>query len=262
MYVTDNEFFLNFIAEKGDTYNSRAQKARVLTEDWVNRQIYCPACGSLLKKASNNAPVLDFVCCSCSEQFELKSSKKEIASKVVDGAYQKMIERLNGDEQPNLFFLHYNAIRLEVLNFFAVPKHFLIPQFIQKRKPLSASARRAGWIGCNILLNQIPQSGRIFIIKDKTVTPKERVMNNWSKTVFLRQAQDFETRGWLVEIMNCIDKLGKREFVLNDIYRFETELAEKFPQNQHIRDKIRQKLQILRDKNYLRFISQGQYQLV
>ncbi|MCB9805227.1 hypothetical protein H6769_06535 [Candidatus Peribacteria bacterium] len=37
---------------------------------------------------------------------------------------------------------------------------------IEKRKPLSSTARRAGWTGCNILLNLIPESGKIYYIQN------------------------------------------------------------------------------------------------
>ena len=41
-----------------------------------------------------------------------------------------------------------------------VPKHFFVPDIIEKRKPLAETARRAGWIGCNIVLKNIPNEGR------------------------------------------------------------------------------------------------------
>lgn len=61
--------------------------------------------------------------------------------------------------------------------------------------------------------------------------------------------------------MRCIEKLGKKEFALNDIYSFEKELSLLHPTNRHIKDKIRQQLQILRDKGYLDFVSRGAYRL-
>jgi type II restriction enzyme len=32
-----------------------------------------------------------------------------------------------------------------VNNFFVIPKYFFIPEIIEKRKPLSETAKRAGW---------------------------------------------------------------------------------------------------------------------
>ena len=59
--------------------------------------------------------------------------------------------------------------------------------------------------------------------------------------------------------MRYVEKLGKREFTLNDVYVFEDELSTLHPDNKHIKDKIRQQLQVLRDKDYLDFVSLGYY---
>jgi type II restriction enzyme len=62
--------------------------------------------------------------------------------------------------------------------------------------------------------------------------------------------------------MNCIDRLNKRKFNLEEVYLFEKFLAGKYPENKHIKDKTRQQLQFLRDKGYLRFVARGEYELV
>ena len=63
-----------------------------------------------------------------------------------------MIERLLSDNSPNLFLLNYDKNRFEVKDFLVVHKHFFVPEMIEKRKPLSSTAQRAGWVGCNILI--------------------------------------------------------------------------------------------------------------
>jgi len=45
------------------------------------------------------------------------------------------------------------------------------------------------------------------------------------------------------------------------VYSFEEYLSRLHPENKHIKDKIRQQLQTLRNKNYLDFISKGLYRL-
>ena len=59
----------------GDSYTSSSQKARVITEYWVSKQIYCPSCGSDITSYENNRPVADFLCATCAEDYELKSIK-------------------------------------------------------------------------------------------------------------------------------------------------------------------------------------------
>lgn len=172
-----------------------------------------------------------------------------------------MLERIKSSNNPNFFFLSYDSSNLMIINFLVIPKHFFVPDIIEKRKPLKSNARRAGWIGCNILLKSIPHSGKIYYIKNSLVEPKEKVLEEWKMTLFLRDEKSISSKGWLLDIMRCLEKLGKREFKLDEVYAFEKELSILHPENKHIKDKIRQQLQILRDKGYLDFISRGFYRL-
>ncbi len=239
-------------------YKNQSQKIRVLTEEWTNTFIYCPNCGESISKYYNNKPVADFYCPNCLEDYELKSKKNFIGSKIVDGAYGTMVESLNNCKNPNFFLLHYKLETFEVVNFFVIPKHFFISEMIEKRKPLTDNARRAGWVGCNILLQNIPQAGKIYFIKDGIVKPKNMVISEWKKTLFLREQLDV---GWTIDIIKCVERFREREFTLSEVYKFEAELSIKYPNNKHIKDKIRQQLQLLRDKNYLNFVKRGRYKL-
>jgi type II restriction enzyme len=253
---------LTFDTTIAEEYKSNAQRARVLTENWVDNEIYCPNCGQLnIDKYPNNQPVADFYCSNCKEDYELKSKQDGIGTKVVDGAYRTMVERLQSSNNPNFFLLNYDFQNFEVRNFLVIPKHFFVPEIIEKRKPLAPTARRAGWIGCNILLQSIPQTGKIFFVKNHAVEPKDKVLAEWQKTLFLREEKEIKAKGWLLDVMMCIDKLGHKDFSLDEVYIFEKELSKKHPDNRHIKDKIRQQLQVLRDKGYLEFTSRGNYRL-
>jgi type II restriction enzyme len=243
----------------GAGYKSPSQKIRVLTEEWVGEEVFCPSCGACINRYEHNRPVADFYCPICKEEYELKSKRKSFGSKIVDGAFKTAIERLKGNLNPNLFLLAYNPQNYEVLNFCVIPKYFFVPQTVEKRKPLTKTARRAGWVGCNFVLDSIPQTARIFYIKDKVQLPYKGILEHWKKTLFLKEEPRLGERGWIIDIMNCIDKLGMKEFSLADVYVFEKELYIKHPHNLHIRDKIRQQLQILRDSGYLEFLGRGRY---
>ena len=243
-------------------YKSPSQKARVLTEAWVASNIYCPACGINIKKYESNRPVADFYCTKCIEEYELKSKINSIGSKIVDGAHKTMLERLASNNVPNLFLLSYSLQDYSVLDFLIIPKHFFVSSIIERRAPLSSGARRAGWVGCNILLDGIPKSGRIFYIKNRHVESKGTVLETWEKTLFLRDEKEDLSKGWILDIMRCIDSLSKKEFNLNEIYDFEKDLRVLHQNNKHIKDKIRQQLQFLRDKDYLSFVGKGRYRLI
>jgi type II restriction enzyme len=201
-----------------------------------------------------------FFCPSCAEEYELKSQKTKFGARITDGAFRTMCERLAASNNPNLLLLNYDLERLSVKNIFVVPKHFFVREIIEERKPLAETARRAGWIGCNILLNQIPDSGKIFFVRDGELQQKESVLAQWKHTLFLRE-QSPDSRGWLVEVMKCVELIGRDSFSLDDVYAFENRLSEIFPNNKHVKDKIRQQLQFLRDRGYLDFVSRGQYRL-
>jgi len=242
-------------------FKSASQKIRVLSEGWVSSEIYCPSCGNpQITQYSNNKPVADFYCDRCAEDFELKSKKGNMGKVVPAGAYSKMIERINSAIKPNFFFMGYLE-SMHVNNFFVVPKHFFISEIIEKRKPLKETARRAGWVGSNILFSKIPKAGQISYIENGVEVDKKEVLDKWQKTVFLKEINKVDARGWVLDIMNCIDSLDKKEFSLQDIYNFEPDLQIIHPENKHIKPKIRQQLQVLRDKGYLEFIEAGKYRL-
>jgi len=254
---------LTFNTELAEKYTSASQKMRVLTEDWVDTSIYCPNCGHLeIENYPNNKPVADFYCTNCKEDYELKSKKDGMGAKIVDGAHSTMIERLQSSGNPNFFFLNYNLSDYSIKNFLVIPKHYFVPEIIEKRRPLSSTARRAGWVGCNILLQNIPQTGKIFYVRDGQSEPKERVLSEWQKTLFLREEKEISAKGWLLDVMRCVEKIGKLNFTLDEVYAFERELEKLHPENKHIKDKVRQQLQILRDKGYLEFTLRGQYRLI
>jgi type II restriction enzyme len=141
-----------------------------------------------------------------------------------------------------------------------VPKHFFVRDIIEERKPLAATARRAGWIGSRILLSRVPHSGKIHIVQGGVIRAKELVLAEWQRTLFLRNESP-ETRGWLLDVMKCVESLGKREFTLEEVYAFEPHLGDLYPGNQNVKPKIRQQLQYLRDRGFVDFVSRGNYRL-
>ncbi len=253
---------LRFNISLANAYKSATQIARILTEDWLARNMYCPICGEIsIKKIEANAPVKDYVCEHCKSQYELKSKKgntDKYATKVNDGVYRTMIDRINSLDNPSFFFMHYD--NYEVNNLIIVPKCFFTPDVIEKRKPLTGDARRAGWEGCNILLNQIPDFAKIPIIKNKIVLDSNTVRKEYRR-VYSLQTNSIESRGWLIDVLRCIERLDST-FTLKQMYKFVEELPIKHPANNNIEAKIRQQLQFLRDKGLIEFSSRGNYKRI
>jgi type II restriction enzyme len=253
---------LKFNVNLVSNYTSNSQIARVLTESWVKENSYCPNCGQEnINKFEENKPVADFFCTICDEEFELKSKNGKLGKKINDSAYVKMLERISSERNPNFFFLTYNKANLSVNDFLIIPKQFFVPEIIEPRKPLGPNAKRAGWVGCNINLQKIPELGRIFLVKNSVISDKNLVRETWNATVSLRE-KSIDTKGWTLDILRCVDQINSNEFRLDEVYKFEEALKLKHPDNNHVRDKIRQQLQILRNMNVIEFVSRGKYKKV
>lgn len=131
--------------------------------------MYCPRCGNIhINHFENNRPVDDYFCPACESQYELKSKNGNLGRKINDGAYGTMIERITSNDNPDFFFMSYSKTELKVKDFVFIPKHFFVPEIIEKRRPLSQAARRAGWTGCNILVEKIPEQGLYRLLEMDT----------------------------------------------------------------------------------------------
>ncbi len=240
-------------------YKSNSQIARKVTEYWMEKYMFCPRCGNIrLMHFENNKPVVDFFCEKCSSEYELKSKNGSINNKITDGAYSTMIERITSNNNPDFFFMSYSLSEKIVKNLIVVPKALFTPSIIEKRKPLDESAKRAGWVGCNILLSGVPEQGRITIINEKGVVDREKVVRKFRTAEKLTNT-NIEARGWLLDVLLCVNSIKENEFSLNEIYKFEEILYQKHPANNNILPKIRQQLQSLRDKGFIEFLGNGRY---
>jgi len=247
--------------EVAENYISESQRSRVMTEYWVKKSGFCPNCGSNLEKFENNKPVADFYCKGCREEYELKSKNGNVGKKIVDGAYFMMISRLQSENNPNFFFLSYDRFTFKIRNFLTIPKYFFVPGIIEKRNALKSTARRAGWIGCNIVVKDIPDFGKIYYIQNGKEIDKNDVLNKWNNTEFIKNTHNIEAKGWLLDVLLCIEKIKKTEFTLDEVYSFEAYLQAKHPLNNNVKAKIRQQLQYLRDRKILDFTRRGRYRL-
>jgi len=244
----------------GSGYKSGNQQARVISESWCLNNLYCPACPSdTLRDLPRNTPAIDFECSKCSAPYQLKSAKSKLGSKVLDSAYSKMIERVEAGTMPHLLALRYNP-DWKINTLLLIPSFFFTRSAIEKRKPLGPDAERAGWVGCNILLSHIPPSGRIPIIHDCKTVPREKVRKAFRALRDLNAIKPGrEARGWTLDVLRVVENLGKKQFSLAEVYAHEAELQKLHPNNRHVRDKIRQQLQVLRNLGRLSFHGRGVY---
>ncbi len=249
---------LNLNTSLVSTYKSQSQLARVLTEKWFLDNGYCPACPSdVLTQTPNNEKVVDFVCPECASKYQLKAKSHHIGKSVANGAYQPKIDMIRAGTAPNWFFMEYEKKGWTVESVMLVPAHFVTPEIIQKRNPLKPTALRHGWVGSNVLIGRLPLDARIYLVRDSEEIPHAHVREEWKRFAFLK-SQSLESKGWLSDVLAVVRSLP-REFALADAYAFEGKLAKLHPGNKHVRPKIRQQLQILRDNGVLEFVAPGRY---
>jgi type II restriction enzyme len=114
-------------------------------------------------------------------------------------------------------------------------------------------------------LGEVPKAegvGKIFFVQNGMIKSKDEVLERWSKTDFVKAAQNIESKGWLLDVLMCVEKIKQEEFSLEDVYAFERVLKAKHPSNNNVmKAKIRQQLQFLRDKGVLDFVGRGQYRM-
>ena len=241
------------------SYKSPAQQARVVTEAWGEENLFCPGCDSKhLTRSAPNREAIDYACPLCQELFQLKSRSTPLTGKIVDAGYDAMQRAIIGGQTPNLFALQYNRTLWEVVNLVVVPRFAYSLSAVEKRKPLAPTARRANWVGCNILLDNIPPDARIAVVKGGMVADARVVRQQYARLRPLERIKH-DARGWTLDVLNVLRALDKKEFVLQDVYAFAAQLQELHPDNRHVRDKIRQQLQVLRDLGFVEFLGHGCY---
>ncbi len=252
---------LHLPVEGLDQYKSASQRARIGTEAWGANNLFCPSCESpTLDLAPANTAAIDYACPLCNSPFQLKSQSKALGGKVVDAAYSEMKRAIQEDRTPNLFLLHYDLTQWSVRTVILVPHFAFALSAVECRKPLAPTARRAGWVGCNILLDKIPKDARIPIVESGSARPPSDVRQAYQRLRPLEKLQ-VEKRGWTLDVLNVVRALDKIEFSLANVYSHAADLAKLHPRNSHVRDKIRQQLQVLRDLDLLEFLGGGLYRL-
>jgi type II restriction enzyme len=108
-----------------------------------------------------------------------------------------------------------------------------------KRKPLAATARRAGWVGCNIALNRVPADARIALVITRSspamrdepapisleknregqsrltsaatiIVPPEEVREKFRRVKPLKDIP-ITQRGWTLDVLNIVRRLVNSE---------------------------------------------------
>lgn len=244
-----------------DAYTSQTQRSRVLSEAWFQLNGYCLSCESdRLRAVAANTKATDFVCPICNQNYELKAFRTRPKRSLVDGAYTALMARVLNGSVPTLMMLERND-DWEIQSLIAIHHLFLTPSVIERRKPLSVTARRAGWVGCNIRLDLISPDAQVEIVKRGRPNEPRLVREAFQRFGQLSKIKP-ASRGWTTLTLRAIRTLNGDSFTLDSLYGREEMFTGVYPGNKNIRAKIRQQLQVLRDLGYITFQGKGAYSLV
>ena len=95
---------------------------------------------------------------------------------------------------------------------------------------------------------------------ESEVAPEKEVRTKYATA---KQFKDIKVRerGWTLDVLNAVRSPGKVEFSNDDAYSLVTHLEKLHPDNRHVRDKIRQQLQVLREAGLLLPVERGVWRL-
>jgi type II restriction enzyme len=161
---------------------------------------------------------------------------------------------------PSLLLLEYSS-SWEVQDLTALHHSLITLDCIEERRALGPTARRAGWIGCNIILPKIAFDGRIPLVTAGNAVAREAPRTAFARLQFLSK-MPAHRRGWAASLLNLLRQLPNDRFSLSEAYSFELHLTELYPENKNVRPKIRQQLQVLRDAGIIQFESRGMYRFI
>ncbi len=248
-------------AELAQDYKSPSQQARVVTQSWARDNLFCVNCSSLqLTATREGTEANDLTCPHCSLRYELKSKSAPIISKIMDAGYDAMMRAIRADRTPNLVLLHYEKPQWTIRNLFLVPHFAFSESSIEKRNPLRDTAERHGHVLCNIVLKNIPIDAKIPLITNGVVSSPIKIRAHFKRLKPLKEI-GVKQRGWTLDVLNAIHRLGKKEFTTTDTYVLIRELEKLHPDNHRVREKIRQQLQVLRERNLLLHVDRNRWRL-
>lgn len=246
--------------DKMSGYKSASQKARVFTETWTSDNLQCPSCGETLILLPANSRTSDLRCQSCGETYQLKSQSKPFGKRILGAEYNTTIQAIRAGRHPSLILLQYDLDNLSVQQVRILHWSWITEQSIIPRRPLGPQARRAGWQGCLLALDAIPNTAFVDVVRNGLISPPQMIKSQWQTTHSV-SALSLAQRGWITLVLRIVESLPQ-EFTLQQVYAYENELAKSYPANKNVRAKIRQQLQLIRDLGLIQFIRPGLYRRV
>lgn len=143
------------------------QKLGAFGEKLVAKLCSCPKCKreKTLKALPTNFKCADIVCDFCGYVAQVKtkrvSSIDTLPSKITGAAWGPQKERMDAGIYFPLYIVLVNGNKQAI---YYLSADLQVPEMFIERKPLSKTAKRAGWVGFNYDLRLLPDGGIIRVI--------------------------------------------------------------------------------------------------
>jgi type II restriction enzyme len=136
--------------------------------------------------------------------------------RLIDGDYKVLIDRILGGTTPTLMVLERD-FEWRIRGLTADHHSFLTKEVIEARKPLSPSAKRANWVGCNIRLDLIASDAKLQVVSHGQAIHPSSVRATFQRFNILDQIEP-SSRGWTTLTLTLIRGLRSQRFSLQDLY--------------------------------------------
>lgn len=117
-----------------------------------------------VKRLPRNFKCADLICDFCGYLAQVKSTRQVdidvLPKRLMGAAWGPQHERMEAGVFTPLFVVVF-SMNLRHHAIYFLPPDLQMREMFQKRKPLSPSARRSGWVGCTLRLDLVPPAVRV-----------------------------------------------------------------------------------------------------
>lgn len=114
---------------------------------------------------------------------------------------------------------------------------------------------------CDLNLSFIPTDGKIALVTNGIVHAASDTRRQFQESARFGDVK-LADRGWAASVLAIVRKICKPLVTNADLFAYIEELHAAYPGNNHIREKIRQQMQLLMRLGYVERISRGEYQVI
>ena len=162
-----NKMELSDIVSQVKENNNWKSESRIVGEAceyYIKSNIKCVRCNdNNFEKCKTNEQSKDLICISCNQKFQVKAKsatqkqfnniKNKNKFKTIGGEYSTTLKNIN--QQIDYFIILYEKQSYKIINILYIKNESINSDCIIPRKPLSITAKRSGWQGCNILFDNL-----------------------------------------------------------------------------------------------------------